>query len=439
MSWDPAWSLYALPLLLIWFYMFHRDRRETSRSLALQRSSIDAGLHEPASLHPVINPGKCMGCGACVNACPEGSILGLINGKAALVEPSSCIGHGACKVACPFDAITLVFGTATRGIDLPVVKSNFETNVPGIFVAGELGGMGLIRNAVEQGRQAVASLAASVASNATEATAGMVDVIIVGAGPAGFSASLAAKEIGLSFLTFDQETLGGTVAHFPRGKLVMSRPAKLPILGVANFDKFPKEKLLAFWKDAQQKAGLQINFNEGVEAITPREGGGFSVRTSQNTYAARTILLAIGRRGSARKLGVPGEDLDKVVYNLIDPEQYRGRRVLVVGGGDSALEAAVALAGEEGTRVHLAYRGEALRRCKAANRDALEKLVRARRVDVLYETDVVAIEQHAVLLSQKGRRIELPNDDVIICAGGILPADFLRTMGIKIETKYGTA
>lgn len=439
MHFDPAWSLYAVPLLLIWLY-FERSRRlETKRSLTLQRSSIEAGMHEPASLHPVINAGKCMGCGACVNACPEGSILGLINGKAALVEPSSCIGHGACKAACPFDAITLVFGTATRGIDLPVVKANFETNVPGIFVAGELGGMGLIRNAIEQGRQAIASLSSSLEEHSAAPTQDFIDVAIVGAGPAGLSASLAAKEQGLSFLTFDQETLGGTVAHFPRGKLVMSRPAQLPILGVADFNNFPKEKLLAFWEDAVARAGLQINFNEGVEAIVERAGGGFSIRTSRGSYDSRAILLAIGRRGTARKLGVPGEELDKVVYKLVDAEQYRGQPVLVVGGGDSAIEAAIALATEQATKVTLAYRGDALRRCKAANREAIEALVRQRRVDVLLETEVAGVENNSVVLSQHGKRITLPNEAVIICAGGILPADFLRTMGIEIETKYGTA
>lgn len=436
MYFDPAWALYAMPLLAIWLYYARAQRRETTRSLALQRSSIEAGLHEPASLHPTIDAGKCMGCGACVNACPEGSILGLINGKAALVEPSSCIGHGACKAACPFDAIALVFGTATRGIDLPVVKSNFETNVPGIFVAGELGGMGLIRNAIEQGRQSIASLAKSCP---TARSPGVLDVAIIGAGPAGFAASLAAKERGLSFATFDQETLGGTVAHFPRGKLVMSRPAVLPILGETNFDRFPKEKLLAFWQEVLEKTGLRINFNEAVEAIEPHAAGGFAIKTSRASYRAQTVLLAIGRRGSARKLGVPGEELDKVVYKLIDAEQYRGQRVLVVGGGDSAIEAAVALAGEPHTVIHLAYRGDALRRCKPANRAAIEGLVRQRRVTLLLETDVARIDRNAVTVSQRGIAKILANDAVIICAGGILPADFLRTMGIKIETKYGTA
>lgn len=436
MHFDPAWSLYAMPLLAIWLYHARAQRRETARSLALQRTSIEAGLHEPASLHPTIDAGKCMGCGACVNACPEGSILGLINGKAALVEPSSCIGHGACKAACPFDAIALVFGTATRGIDLPVVKANFETNVPGIFVAGELGGMGLIRNAIEQGRQAIASLAKSCGATHSP---GVLDVAIIGAGPAGFAASLAAKERGLSFATFDQETLGGTVAHFPRGKLVMSRPAVLPIVGVTNFDRFPKEKLLAFWQDVLEKTGLLINFSEAVEAIEPHSGGGFDIKTSRASYRAKTVLLAIGRRGSARKLNVPGENLDKVLYKLIDPEQYRGQRILVVGGGDSAIEAAVALAGEPGTVVHLAHRGNALHRCKPTNRAAVEALAQSRRITILLETEIAHIDRTTVTLTHRGAHKALANDAVIICAGGILPADFLRSMGIKIETKYGTA
>lgn len=437
MSFDLTQALYAAPLAAI-LYAYGRSRkREETRSLEAKAEAEENGLTEPASLHPVIDHGKCMGCGSCVKACPEGEILGLINGRAELIEPSECIGHGACKTACPFDAITLVFGTETRGVELPVVNPDFQTNVPGLYIAGELGGMGLIRNAIEQGRQAMEAIAARRGPKSAD----MLDVLIVGAGPAGFSASLAAMEKGLSFKALEQESLGGTVAHFPRGKLVMTQPAHLPIVGQVNFRETSKEELLGFWQRIQRKTGLQINFEEPVEAIKPLggRGTGFEIRSKRAVYRARSVLLCIGRRGTPRKLGVPGEDSSKVVYRLIDAEQYRGQHVLVVGGGDSAIEAATSIAAEPGTTVTLSYRGEAFGRCKVKNRVNVEAARAQGRVNILFNSVVKSISDGSVRIDVSGRPIELENDAVIVCAGGILPAGFLRSIGVEIEMKHGTA
>ncbi len=436
MHFDYLMLVYALPMVGIWVMLGHAGRKEERRSLQAKAEAQEAGLHEPATLHPVIDPAACMGCGACVRACPEGEILGLIGGKAHLIEPSHCIGHGACRAACPFDAISLVFGTETRGVDLPVVGPDFQTNVPGLYIAGELGGMGLIRNAIAQGRQAMDAIATRRASG----TGGdVLDVVIVGAGPAGFSASLRAKELGLTFVTLEQETLGGTVAHFPRGKLVMTEPANLPLVGLVKFRETSKEALLEFWSGVQQKTGLKINFQERVEDLEPVDGSGFNVRTSRQTYRTRTVVLAIGRRGTPRMLGVPGEDLSKVVYRMIDPEQYAGRNLLVVGGGDSAVEAATMAAELGSANVTLSYRGEAIARCRPKNRSKLDTLVQQGRIRLLLNSNVSAIQQHAVHITHDGQTIKIANDDVIICAGGILPSDFLREVGIEIETKHGTA
>jgi len=294
-------AIYVVPLGLMWcVYALLRGRRN-KRAHAVQRESQEAGLIEPASLHPDIDPTLCLGCGACVKACPEQTVLGILNGKAVLVEPASCIGHGACRVACPFDAITLVFGTATRGVDIPFLNEDFQTNVPGVFIAGELGGMGLIRNAIEQGRQALDSVAGLDGLGAP----GQYDVVIVGAGPAGFSASLAAMEKGLSYLTLEQETLGGAVAHYPRGKLVMTSPATLPIVGKVRFTRTTKEELLEFWQGVERSTGVKISYKERVVAITKMGPAQFEVRTESATYAARAVILTIGRRGTPRKLGVP--------------------------------------------------------------------------------------------------------------------------------------
>jgi thioredoxin reductase (NADPH) len=435
MVFNPLLLAYALPLVAIWIIWGTVSRRRTIRSLAIMEEAKAAGLTEPASLHPVIDPALCLGCGACVKACPEKSILGLIDGKVKLIEPTHCVGHGACATSCPTDAIQLVFGTETRGVDIPFLSPKFETNVPGVFIAGELGGMGLIKNAIEQGRQAIGYVATKAKS--VSAPAGVLDVMIIGAGPAGISASLGAMEKRMNFRTVEQSTLGGTVAHFPRGKLVMTAPATLPIVGKVKFGEVSKETLLAFWEDVVRDTGLELNFEERVDTLV-REGGLFRVVTSAGTYRAKTILLAIGRRGSPRMLGVPGEELSKVVYRLIDAEQYRGKRVLVVGGGDSALEAAGSIADEEGTSVTLSYRSEAFSRARAKNRDRVDAGVASGRIALHLRSQVDHICTDSVRLKTDNGMIDIPNDAVIVCAGGVLPTQFLKNVGIEVETKYGT-
>ncbi len=428
--------IYLFPLLLILFlYVTHRKKIE-KQNLILQKEQFEAGLTEPVSLHPVIDPAKCIGCTACADACPEQNVLGVINGKAALISPSHCIGHGACRSACPVDAITLVFGTEKRGVDIPLINPNFETNVPGIFIAGELGGMGLIRNAVEQGRQAMEAIAAAVSKGPKPD--GTHDVVIVGAGPAGFSASLAAIERKLDYVTLEQEALGGTVAHYPRGKIVMTQPVRLPLVGQVHFQETTKERLIDFWRDTEKNFNVKINYGECVEKVSPQETG-VAVTTRRGVYKARAVLLAVGRRGTPRKLDVPGEEKDKVVYRLIDPAQYRARHVLVVGGGDSALEAALALAETPETTVTLSYRGEAFGRVKQKNCDNLEIARQAGRLAVFLNSNVREIRDADVALEQQGKILDIRNDAVIVCAGGVLPTAFLKEIGVHVETKHGEA
>ena len=426
--------VYLTPLLAIWLLYLRQRWRKERHALAASDAALRAGMTEPASLHPVINPNRCFGCGACVNACPEGDrVLGLIRGKAKLIGPSNCIGHGACKTACPTDAITLVFGTETRGVDIPVLSPAFETNVPGIFIAGELGGMGLISNAIEQGRQAIESVRKIDGIGRGPHS----DVVIVGAGPAGFSASLAAMQHRLRYVTLEQDSLGGTVFQYPRGKVVMTAPMKLPRVGRVRFGEISKEELLKFWGQVEKQTGVKINYGERVEEIT-KNGRGFQVKTTRATYHALAVLLSIGRRGTPRKLGAPGEDHPKVVYRLIDPAQHRGRHVLVVGGGDSALEAAITLADEAGTVVTLSYRGEAFTRAKEKNRQRVDRAMAAGRLRVLMRSNVGQILDRHVQIEQDGTLTEVRNDIVIVSIGGDLPTAFLERVGIQVQAKYGT-
>lgn len=424
--------LYVLPLAVpLVLYLFKRSRHQKIAK-ETWRESVESGLTEPATLHPVFDPNLCIGSGGCYKACPEHAI-GIIDGKGILISPALCIGHGACATSCPVGAIKLVFGTETRGVDIPQLKPNFETNVPGIFIAGELGGMGLIRKAVEQGRQAMESILKRGRAKTPH------DVVVIGAGPAGISATLAAKHHGLRCVTLEQEdTFGGSTLHYPRGKLVMTAPMNLPIIGKVKIREISKEALMKLWEDVVAKAGIKINFGERMEKIE-RQGDTFTVVTNRTSYLTRSVLLSIGRRGTPRKLDVLGEELEKVVYRLVDPEQYRGKHVLVVGGGDAALEAAVAISEEPGATVTLSYRGNAFNRVKPKNRELMKKTSGSGRLRLLLESNVKQILPATVQLDHKGTAIDLPNDAVIVCAGGILPTPFLKEIGIQIETRHGNS
>jgi thioredoxin reductase len=263
------------------------------------------------------------------------------------------------------------------------------------------------------------------------------DVVIVGAGPSGIAASLSAKERKLDFVTVEQDTLGGTVASFPRRKLVMTAPATLPLIGKVKFTETTKEALLEFWQKVERSTGLTINYGERLEKVE-RKGDVFEVRTTKGSYTARAVLLAIGRRGTPRKLGVPGEELTKVTYRLSDPAQYRGMHVLVVGGGDSALERGGGGSEQPDTTVTLSYRSATFNRAKRRNRQRIEHAAASGRLTVLLESNVTRIEPTEVELEQRGAKLRVRNDAIIVNAGGILPTPFLKEIGIEVETKYGT-
>lgn len=425
------WVIYTAPLVAALAIYMGRKRKHETRSKSILEQSIKSGLTEPPSLHPVIDPAICVGSGSCTRACPE-QTLGIIDGKAHLVNPTVCIGHGACAASCPLGAIKLVFGTAKRGLDIPYVSPNFETNVPGIYIAGELGGMGLIRKAAEQGRQAMESIARN------RAQGDALDVVIVGAGPAGLSATLSAMEKKLRFVTLEQEdSLGGTVYHYPRNKIVMTQPVSLPLVGKIKLGEISKESLLELWQGIVDRFNIPISFGERMERIEPIEGG-FIVKTQRAEFRTRSLLLSIGRRGTPRKLGVPGEEHPKVIYRLVDPEQYRGRKVLVVGGGDSAIEAAVSIAGEPGTQVTLSYRGEAFGRVKPKNRERLTESEQSGKLSVRLSSQVMRIDESFAAIKQGDEEFMLENDFVIVCAGGVLPTPMLKEIGIRVETKFGS-
>ncbi|MEZ4415529.1 MAG: NAD(P)-binding domain-containing protein [Gemmatimonadota bacterium] len=412
-----------------------RLRAKEERSEEADLEALKYGLKEPATLHPVINPDVCIGIGNCVSVCPEGDVLGIRNGQGFPVMPARCIGHGLCERVCPVEAIQLVFGTEKRGVDLPRIQENFETNVPGIYIVGELGGMGLIRNAFEQGRQCIEGI--KMEDRPTNPD--LLDLVIVGCGPAGLSASLNALSAGMRFETVERESIGGTVCHYPRKKLVMTAPVKVPNYGKVGAREMRKEELIDTWERLVKQANLEVRTQETVQDVKARPDGGFDVFTSRGMLSANRVILAIGRRGVPRKLGVPGEDAAKVMYSLREPEGYAGDRILVVGGGDSAIEAAMALGEQEGTTVHLSYRRENFSRIKPGNHKKIEKAIQAGQVQALLGTSVKEITtERVVIAGGDGSPLILPNDQVFVFAGGELPTPFLAACGIEIEKRFGT-
>jgi len=411
-----------------------RTKRRERRTDAAEERARAYGLNEPVSLHPVVDPDICIGTGSCVDVCPEGDVLGIRTGQAIAIAPASCIGHGLCERACPVEAITLVFGTKARGVDLPRIKEDFETNVPGIYIVGELGGMGLIRNAFEQGKQCIEG----IARKKDRATGDELDLVIVGAGPAGLAASLHAKRAGLRFVTVEREPdAGGTVRHYPRKKLVMTAPVSIPGFGKVGAKEIQKEELIGLWDRITGEAELPVLTGRTVDAVR-RVPSGFEVQAGMERWTTRRVILAIGRRGLPRRLGVPGEELGNVQYALAEPDAFAGDRVLVVGGGDSAIEAALAISEEPDTEVRISYRRESFSRIKPGNRTRLDQAVSRGEIDILWRTNVARIAEDRVwLVGENAREVPIQNDQVLIFAGGELPTPFLRACGIAVDTKFG--
>ncbi|MFC0875137.1 NAD(P)-binding domain-containing protein [Saccharicrinis sp. FJH2] len=422
----------VLVILGIYFFKLRRETKQTEKKISFAK---EHGLFEPVSLHPVININSCIRSGACVRACPEKDVLGISSGRGTVINASRCIGHGACFHACPVEAITLCIGTEKRGVDLPHVSEKFETNIKGIYIAGELGGMGLIKNAVEQGRQAVEN----ILKDLPESKPDQLDLVIIGAGPAGISASLTAKQHKLKFVTLEQDTLGGTVYTFPRSKIVMTNQMDLPGWGKVKLHETSKEELLKLWNNALSKNGIEIRQETKVEEIIHNDGS-FIIKTKTgDELKTSRVLLSIGRRGTPRKLGVPGEISEKVAYRLLEPEDIHNKKIMVIGGGDSAVESAMLLA--DNNKVILSYRSDAFSRIKPGNSTRITKAIEAGDVEVRFSTNVAEIHPESVILknSATGEEEIIPNDLVYIFAGGELPTKFLEKVGIKITRKHGEA
>jgi thioredoxin reductase/ferredoxin len=428
--------IYGIVFLLcgatLYFYLRKKKVKSQNTKIKVEIAK-EEGLFEPVSLYPHIDLSTCIGSGACIQACPEKDILGIVDGIATVINTSNCIGHGACFHDCPVEAISLRIGTEKRGVDLPHVSEDYETNIKGMYIAGELGGMGLIKNSVEQGQQAMAN----IAKNKKPSKPNVLDVVIVGAGPAGISATLEAKKQGLSSITLEQDSLGGTVYTFPRSKIVMTAPMDLPLYGKAKLFDTSKDELLQLWKKVIKENNLEIVENTKVDSINPIENDVFKICTNTGQeYLCNHVLLSIGRRGTPRKLGVPGEDSQNVAYRLLEPENLSGKKIIVVGGGDSAIESALLL--KDNNKVILSYRKDQFARLKPKNKEKVANAIKDKSLDVKFNTNLVSINEKSVLIhfTDLDDSIEYANDLVYIFAGGELPTSFLQNAGIEVSKRF---
>jgi putative YpdA family bacillithiol system oxidoreductase len=425
----------AVPMVL---YQKRLKKREALARLAVEKGKVYS--EGPRAQHPHIDANYCIGCATCTHVCPEGDVLAMIGGKAAIVNGHKCIGHSLCAEACPVGAITMVMSNASMGADMPRLTPVYETTIPNLFIVGELGGLALIKNAINQGRRCIDTIASRLAApKTTGSNRDVYDVLIIGAGPAGISASLRAIEKKLSYLTVEQDTVGGTVSKYPRQKLVMTSPVQFPMYGKFKKMELSKEELLAFWAKILQRADFKIRSGEGVENIKKGDDGIFTTITSKGEYRSRAVVLAIGRSGTPRKLGVKGEELPKVMYRLIEADHYINKHVLVVGGGDSAVEAAMGLAEQRGNKVTLSYRQDRFSRIKTRNADRVEECIRKGKLTMLFNSTPVEIKSNSVVLDVGGKLQEVPNDFVWIFAGGTPPNAFLQKIGVGLGARDLTA
>jgi thioredoxin reductase (NADPH) len=428
------WITYAVAGLLTLFFLVRylgaMKRRETRARQAAERGEVYS--EGPRSQHPHIDNAHCIGCGACTSVCPEGDVLAMLGGKAVIVNGHKCIGHGLCAEACPVGAITLVRANASMGADMPHLSPQYETSIPNLFIAGELGGLALIKNAVNQGRECIDTIAQRIAQTGRRSGPDVYEVVIVGAGPGGISASLRAIERKLRYITIEQDQVGGTVAKYPRQKLVMTSPVELPLYGKMTKRELSKENLLEIWQKVLHRADFSVRAGEKVEDIKKSEDRLFTITTSRGQYRAQAVVLAIGRSGTPRKLGVKGEELPKVMYRLIEADHYTNKRILVVGGGDSAVEAAMGLAQQPGNQVTLSYRKDCFTRLKDRNEQRIQSSMRSGKVNVIFNSVPVEFRNQSVLLEVNGAVKEIPNDYAWIFAGGTPPTDFLSKIGVRL-------
>jgi dihydropyrimidine dehydrogenase (NAD+) subunit PreT len=454
-SWTLLFGLvFALGLALFAAITRRNDLRRMRSVVATRDQALRQGSGEAQLQHPVVDLSRCLGCGTCVAVCPEEGVLDLVHGQAMIINGTRCVGVAACERECPVDAITVTLSNIETRKDIPAITDDLEAiGAPGVFLAGEVTAHALIKTAIDHGVAVAAEIGRRTNRDRAH-TEDVFDVCVIGAGPAGLACLLEAKRQGLRSVCIEQEaSLGGTVAKYPRRKLVLTQPVDLPLVGRLKRTSYTKEQLVELWRRIAVDQELPIRTDESFTDLEWDERGFFVVTTANGALRTRHVCLALGRRGMPRKLDVPGEELPKVAYSLIDANSYQGRRILVVGGGDSAAETAVALAEQPGNEVTISYRKESFFRLKAKNQSRLDDCIASGDVRAVLGSEVTTIDEHSVELSvavtgatgskshgglatKTGTHTTtetLPNDEVFVMVGGTPMLALLERCGVSFD------
>lgn len=432
----------AIAAIITLFFVRRYLKEEKTKEIRANEAKKKGTLRSdgPQSQHPHIDTQYCIGCATCTTVCPEGDVLAMLGGQAVIVNGYKCIGHSLCAEVCPVGAITMVMASPSIGADLPQLTPEYETSVSNMFIVGELGGLALIKNAINQGRDCVDVISTRASGlRKGKSSSDVLDLLVVGAGPGGISASLRAIEKRLNYLTVDEGEVGGTVSKYPRQKLVLTSPVELPIYGKFKKTELSKEDLLAIWNEILKKTDFKFRKAEKVDDIKKGENGVFTVTTTKGQHRALAVILALGKGGIPRKLGVKGEELPKVMYRLIEADHYVNKKILVVGGGDSAIEAAMGLANQVGNKVTLSYRKECFTRLKYRNEKRIQECIQKGKLTVIFNSTPVEFKESSVLLEVNGNTQELPNDYAWVFAGGEPPTAFLKKVGVRVGLRDMTA
>ena len=314
----------------------------------------------------------------------------------------------------------------------PVLRANFESNVPGLYIIGDLAGAPVVKLAMEQGSDVAEHIVSTLPAKSEDVN--IYDLVVIGAGAAGLNAALGAQDRGLRVLVLEKNKIANTIEDFPEGKWIYAEPDSRPPKGKLWLDGSRKEDLINRWHETIRESRLTVHVEEGVEAVRRQRDGSFEIVTSRQRYHSLRVVLATGQRGNPRRLGVPGEDLEQVYHRLYSPKHYKDEDILVVGGGNSAVEAALTLA--EQNRVTLSCRGSEITRVFKDNRRKLDSAVKEGKLRVLFESRAKSFGDGTCELEVDHRSIQLPYHHAFVLIGVDAPSEFLRSLGIRLENDW---